>query len=221
MQSAPAFFWAWLACAPQLAEDDAAAMTRQSARGQIMPGNFSSHETRHQHALNGVPLASFQARAAAILIDLVLLNLAMWPANRLLSRLFPDFAANAEHAHVVRFGHENFVVVGAGTWWVLPILIGYFGLATWIGKGRTPGKWLLGIRVMPLASEKLGLWHCVERALGYAASGLELGFGFLQYFIHPNAQTVHDRIAETIVIREPRRRQAAHVGPRDPAPPAT
>lgn len=30
---------------------------------------------------------------------------------------------------------------------------------------------------------------------------LEVGFGFLQYFTHPNRQTVHDRIAETIVIR--------------------
>jgi len=35
------------------------------------------------------------------------------------------------------------------------------------------------------------------------ASFLEFGFGFVQYFIHPNRRTVHDRIAETIVIREP------------------
>jgi uncharacterized RDD family membrane protein YckC len=40
--------------------------------------------------------------------------------------------------------------------------------------------------------------------LGYGASTLELGFGFIQYFIHPNRQTVHDRIAETIVIDERR-----------------
>jgi hypothetical protein len=39
----------------------------------------------------------------------------------------------------------------------------------------------------------------IDRALGYAASSLEAGFGFLQYFTHPNCQTIHDRIAETIV----------------------
>jgi len=50
----------------------------------------------------------------------------------------------------------------------------------------------------------MSLWHSVERALGYAASTLELGFGFLQYFIHPNRRTVHDRIAETIVARDGR-----------------
>jgi hypothetical protein len=38
------------------------------------------------------------------------------------------------------------------------------------------------------------------RSLGYGASALEGGFGFIQYITHPNAQTVHDRIAETIVV---------------------
>jgi uncharacterized RDD family membrane protein YckC len=42
----------------------------------------------------------------------------------------------------------------------------------------------------------------VERALGYGASFLEFGFGFLQYFIDSNRRTVHDRIAETIVIQD-------------------
>jgi len=32
--------------------------------------------------------------------------------------------------------------------------------------------------------------------------GAELGLGFLQYFIHPNRRTVHDRIAETSGVRE-------------------
>lgn len=31
---------------------------------------------------------------------------------------------------------------------------------------------------------------------------LEGGFGFIQYFIHPNHRTVHDRIAETIVVKD-------------------
>jgi hypothetical protein len=55
--------------------------------------------------------------------------------------------------------------------------------------------------VVSLVHERLTLWHCMERTLGYSASSLEGGFGFLQYFKHPNCQTVHDRIAETIVVR--------------------
>jgi uncharacterized RDD family membrane protein YckC len=50
----------------------------------------------------------------------------------------------------------------------------------------------------------LTLWQSVERALGYGASFLEGGFGFVQYFFAPNRRTVHDRIAETIVVQDPR-----------------
>jgi uncharacterized RDD family membrane protein YckC len=64
------------------------------------------------------------------------------------------------------------------------------------------------IRVVSLAHDHLTLSHSLERALGYAASALEAGFGFVQYFIHPNRQTVHDRIAETIVVVEPRSSRA-------------
>jgi uncharacterized RDD family membrane protein YckC len=46
----------------------------------------------------------------------------------------------------------------------------------------------------------MGVWQSIERALGYGASFLEGGFGFFQYFFARNRQTVHDRIAETIVV---------------------
>ena len=31
----------------------------------------------------------------------------------------------------------------------------YFTLATWIGKGRTPGKWLLGLGVLRLDGRRV------------------------------------------------------------------
>jgi len=79
----------------------------------------------------------------------------------------------------------------------------FFGLSLYIGNGKTLGKLLFRIRVVSLVHHRMSLWHSVERALGYGASALELGFGFLQYFIHPNRRTVHDRIAETIVVCDP------------------
>jgi len=90
-------------------------------------------------------------------------------------------------------------------WYSLVFLVVYFALATYWGNGRTPGKWLCGIRVVSLVHERMTLWHSIERGLGYGASFLEFGFGFLQYFIHPNRRTVHDRIAETIVVQDKRR----------------
>lgn len=81
-------------------------------------------------------------------------------------------------------------------------MVVYFGIATYLCNGQTPGKRVMKIRVVSLVNERIGLWHCIERALGYGASALEAGFGFFQYFIYPNAQTVHDRISETIVVQE-------------------
>jgi len=84
----------------------------------------------------------------------------------------------------------------------LAVVVAYFGIATWLGNGRTLGKRLARIRVVSLTHERLGLWQSVERALGYGASALEAGFGFLQVFLNTNRRAVHDRIAETIVVTE-------------------
>ena len=73
-------------------------------------------------------------------------------------------------------------------------------LALW--GGRTPGKRLLGLRVVRLNGQPLGLFMSLERAGGYAA-GLATGLlGFAQVWWDPNRQAIHDKIAETVVIRE-------------------
>jgi uncharacterized RDD family membrane protein YckC len=92
-------------------------------------------------------------------------------------------------------------------WYSIAWTVLYFSLATYAGNGKTPGKWILGIRTVSLVHTRMTLWHSVERALGYSASLLEFGFGFFQYFTHPNRCTVHDRIAETIVTRDMRQRK--------------
>ena len=95
--------------------------------------------------------------------------------------------------------------VGPGRWVFMPLALIYFIFGTWIGNGRTFGKKCMHIRVVSVEHPRITLWTSTERTLGYSASMLELGFGFLQYFIHHNRQTVHDRIAETVVIDETQR----------------
>ncbi len=81
----------------------------------------------------------------------------------------------------------------------------YFALMTYFFRGKTIGKWIMRIRIVSLYHHRISFWHCVERALGYVASTLELGLGFLQIFWNPNRMALHDRIAETIVIQEKRK----------------
>lgn len=149
--------------------------------------------------LEGVPLAGFAARAWAFLIDFAIVAALAIAVDLLvaLSRRSGD----SPQPLVIQFDPFD------GAWGLLAV-VAYFALATRVGRGRTIGKWLLRIRVVSLAHEQMSWWHSIERALGYAASALEGGFGFIQYFLHPNCQTVHDRIAGTIVIAEPKHRQS-------------
>jgi uncharacterized RDD family membrane protein YckC len=169
-----------------------------------MPGkHYNAHETERMRELHGAELASFWRRAIAFVIDFALaglLFLLLFVGILYLSGGTPHLRVS-----VAQPGGEspnNYRLTFFGNWWSLVWLTLYFGLATYIGRGKTPGKWLLGIRVVSLVHERLGFWHAVERALGYGASALEFGFGFVQYFIHPNRRTVHDRIAETIVVSD-------------------
>jgi RDD family len=98
---------------------------------------------------------------------------------------------------------ENIVIrLDVHEWRSLIVIVLYFGLCTYFTNGKTIGKWMLRIRVVSLTQQRVSLWQSMERALGYGASALEAGFGFLQFFINRNRQCVHDRIAETIVVDE-------------------
>jgi uncharacterized RDD family membrane protein YckC len=164
----------------------------------------------HSNQLEGQELADFMRRFIAILIDLVVLILILYVIGTLLdyfglidfglkigissdktSSIVPDIN-NGIHINVPEFLKIIFKLS-------IPVL--YFGLITYCTNGYTLGKRIFRIRIISTNHKHLTLWHSIERSLGYYASSLEFGFGFLQYFIDYNRRTVHDRIAETIVIK--------------------
>jgi len=154
--------------------------------------NFNPHETARLMELDGVNLAPFFRRAAAFYIDLIVavpLAVAIIAGYTYFNGGFKN---NADFKF--DFNFEN--------WYSLVGLVLYFGLATYFGNGKTLGKKLLKIRVVSLTHSKMTFFQSIERSLGYGASFLEGGFGFIQFFINPNRRTVHDRIAETIVVDE-------------------
>jgi uncharacterized RDD family membrane protein YckC len=166
------------------------------------PGVFNPHETARAESLAGMPLAAFGRRLAAYLIDIVLVfgtyGLAMAGLYFLLFDVLGLHEELYRSAHVVvRLEFQMFVEKAWVLWTVL-----YFGLIVWKTNGLTLGKKLLRIRVVSLTNERITFWQSAERALGYGASTLEAGFGFLQYFLYPNHRCLHDRIAETIVVDE-------------------
>ena len=144
--------------------------------------NFNPHETARLIELDGVKLAPFFRRAAAFYIDLII---AIPVAVAMIAGYTYFIGGFKDNVNLkFEFNFEN--------WYSLVGLVLYFGLATYFGNGKTLGKKFL----------KMTFFQSIERSLGYGASFLEGGFGFIQFFINPNNRTVHDRIAETIVVDE-------------------
>jgi uncharacterized RDD family membrane protein YckC len=158
---------------------------------------FKSHETERILALQGSELASFFRRAVAFLIDLAVAAGLFAMIASLVAPLLSYLGWIRNDAEITFALNKN--------WYSIVWIVLYYGLATYIGNGQTPGKWFLGIRIVSLTHERMSIFHCIERALGYGYSLLEFFFGFIQYFIYPNRRTLHDRVAETIVIREKRK----------------
>jgi uncharacterized RDD family membrane protein YckC len=162
----------------------------------MAPDTFSSHATHRMRELEGLRLASFGRRLFAFGLDFFFTAL-------LFTVLAIGGAKVATVAHLLSTDAHVHLVFDFHHWYSLLALVVYFGVATYLGKGQTLGKRLARIRVVSTLHPQLSFWHSLERALGYGASALELGFGFLQYFIAENRQTAHDRLAGTIVISEP------------------
>ena len=144
--------------------------------------------------LDGLPLATFLQRLWGYLVDLAI-AMVIWAPMEVSWRVF---VLKQENVRIAWDFHEGGNIV---------VLVLYYGIATYVGNGQTPGKWVARTRILSLTHERMGLWQSVERALGYGAAVLECGLGFLQYFWSPNRMCAQDRLAETIVV-DVRKRKA-------------
>jgi uncharacterized RDD family membrane protein YckC len=148
---------------------------------------FAMHGTARLRALEGLPLATFGQRVTGYVIDL-LLAVVVWAPLEFAWRSYLLHESNIE----MRWDFHE-----AGN---LVVMLLYWAAFHYFANGRTPGKLVTGTQVVSLASERMGLWQSIERALGYGAAILEAGLGFAQFFWDRNRMCAQDRLAETIVV---------------------
>jgi uncharacterized RDD family membrane protein YckC len=151
---------------------------------------FQAHEISRFDQLEGLPLASFAQRSIGFAIDLLVM-LALWIPIELLWAHFLAGESDGKSRIPMHFSVHALRS--------LPTAMLYLVLVNYLSNGKSLGKWITGTRIVSLVHERLGLWQCVERVVGYCVS-LGEGIGFLQLFWNPNRMCVHDRIAETIVV---------------------
>ena len=134
------------------------------------------------------PSAGFVSRLLAFIIDVVIV---VWTtqATAWLVR------TNNEIFH--RYALVNFAaVVMAG----LPLIFAAYHIAFWTLAGRTPGKWILGLRLVTRDGSRVRLGRATLRLLCYLVSGLPLYAGFLWVLIDADRRAWHDRLTGTRVV---------------------
>ena len=160
---------------------------------------YHPHHIDRLLALQGKPLASFWRRALAFIIDIlisiVILYVGILIYALIAGKFVNDVKGNPHYTYKIE-GETGKLIMEV----LLPIT--YFGLIVFFTQGKTVGKWITGIRIVPITHERISFIHSAERAMAYATSVLEFGFGFAQFFMNVNHRTLGDKVGETIVIRD-------------------
>jgi uncharacterized RDD family membrane protein YckC len=87
---------------------------------------------------------------------------------------------------------------------LVPFIVGAYNVAFWTVLGQTPGKWLMGLKVVPTAGGRMTLKRSLVRLVGYLVSALPVYVGFL-WILGPRRRGWHDLLAGTEVTYVRRR----------------
>lgn len=144
--------------------------------------------------------AGFWRRAAAFIIDLIALGF--------ITSLFTPF----RWFGISGFWETN-TISDTQTWLIFPILVAsefvsliivtvYF-VGFWVWRGQTPGKMVAGIKLINIDGTKLTIGTALLRFLGYIVSTAIMLLGFVWIAFDRRKQGLHDKMADTYVVKIP------------------
>jgi uncharacterized RDD family membrane protein YckC len=142
--------------------------------------------------------AGFWVRLVASLVDGFIIALPMMAAGVLsvVLRFGGGLAADGSGTISVP---DSVATAGAI---VTVLLLIVYPLYFWAVRGSTPGKRLLGLSLVGASGNSpIGMRSAVLRLVGYFLSFVTLGIGFLLVGLTQDKRGLHDRLAETRVVR--------------------
>ena len=157
---------------------------------------------------HAVEYAGFWRRIAAFMVDAMLISIVIGIIFPLNNRLPLNWES-----------HWYFILL-VGISNILSILaIVAYGVIFWYWRGQTFGKMLLNIKILRGDGSNVSFGYALLRYLGYGLCILTLGIGFLWIIFDSRKQGIHDKIADTVVVKlpEPIRADVALVHPRPSA----
>lgn len=151
--------------------------------------------------------AGFLSRLLAFMIDLMLATLLMafiLVAFREiayffgLSGLFNKWFGDHYLIQLIRSAYSVIYLVISNFTTII-----YFSVLSWL-IGTTPGKYLMGLRIIRLNGKPMGFGRSLVRTCGYYLSFVLLGLGFIWIIFDRRRQALHDKLVGTLVIYEQR-----------------
>ena len=142
------------------------------------------------------PKAGFWIRVVAALIDSSLVSALQFVLGLLLGLAGGLTGGSLNHSG------QLMMTIVTGLFSVV-VAIFYYVFFTGYG-GQTPGKMALRIRVIRTDGQPIGYGRAFLREVpGKFISGILLGFGYLMVAFNRQKQGLHDKIADTFVIKSP------------------
>lgn len=156
------------------------------------------HITRQPHP------AGFFSRFEAFVIDLVILSIVQLVSSAFIQTILRFFKLTGLIGRIQAFLDNSTLNIAIGSSVFALFVIGYF-VFFWTLVGFTPGKAILGIKVMRMNGAKLSFGRSLLRFFCYWISALPIFLGFLWVLWDPKRRAWHDKIAGTQVLYIPKK----------------
>jgi uncharacterized RDD family membrane protein YckC len=135
--------------------------------------------------------AGFISRLEAFMIDLLALTISGVAATWIFELIFRFFLLNRIFSNLGSLQYSSVIFA--------LVILAYY-LYFWGFLGYTPGKFLLGLRIVRRDGRKLSIGRSLLRFFGYWVSALPLFLGFAWIIFDRRRQGWHDKLADTQVI---------------------
>ena len=135
----------------------------------------------------------FLTRLVAYIIDGVIIGVG---AGIILAIFGSSSLAAGQAASGVPFTAMNAIGLILLTVWSVGYVIFF-----WSTRGQTPGKMIMGIKIVTIDGGSMGVGKSIVRLIGYAISAMVFCLGFLWIIWDKDKQGWHDKIAGTYVVK--------------------
>ncbi len=135
------------------------------------------------------PYAGLASRGLAFIIDMLILTSLIGGSTFVGNLLIRELADGDLTKQFIR-------VIITGTEIALPFI---YIIGFWVLAGQTPGKAIMGLRIVTADKAPLTVGRAALRFFGYLPSSFLL-LGFLWVLIDPRRRALHDKLAGTVVV---------------------